>query len=72
MVEGPRFAKVCADMATRLKISVSEAKEKHVEEYALRRVSTEEDVSNAVLFFTSDRSRQITGQDLAVDGGWVI
>ena len=31
-----------------------------------------EDVANAVLFLASDRSRQITGQDLAVDGGWVI
>jgi NAD(P)-dependent dehydrogenase (short-subunit alcohol dehydrogenase family) len=25
-----------------------------------------------VLFFASDVSRQITGQDIAVDGGWVI
>jgi len=25
-----------------------------------------------VLFPANDRSRQITGQDLAVDGGWLI
>jgi 3-oxoacyl-[acyl-carrier protein] reductase len=41
-------------------------------EYALRRISTAEDVANSVVFLASDRSRQITGQDLAVDGGWVI
>jgi len=35
-------------------------------------VSTDADIADAVLFFASDRSRQITGQDLAVDGGWVI
>lgn len=72
MVDGPRFNKVCAEMAERLGISHDEARIKHAEEYALRRVSTDEDVAHAVLFFASDRSRQITGQDLAVDGGWVI
>ena len=72
MVDGPRFRKVCGEMAKRLGISVEEAMRKHAEEYALRRVSTDEDVAAAVLFFASDASRQITGQDLAVDGGWVI
>lgn len=72
MVDGPRFEKVCAEMADRLGITVEEARTKHAEEYALRRVSTDADVANAVLFLVSERSRQITGQDLAVDGGWVI
>lgn len=72
MVEGPRFERVCADLALRLGISLEEAKRHHAEEYALRRVSTAEDVAEAVLFLASDRSRNITGQDLAVDGGWVV
>lgn len=72
MVDGPRFEKVCAEMAAQLGISPDEARLKHAEEYALRRVSTDEDVAHAVMFFVSERSRQITGQDLAVDGGWVI
>lgn len=72
MVEGPRFEKVCGDMAAKLGITLEEAKEKHAEEYALRRISTDEDVANAVLFLVSEKSRQITGQDIAVDGGWVI
>lgn len=72
MVDGPRFRKVCEEMAKRLGIGVDEAMRKHAEEYALRRVSTDEDVASAVLFFASDVSRQITGQDIAVDGGWVI
>ena len=72
MVDGPRFRKVCEEMAKRLGISVEEAMRKHAEEYALKRVSTDEDVANAVLFYASDVSRQITGQDIAVDGGWVI
>lgn len=72
MVDGPRFQSVCAEMAERLGITLDEARIKHAEDYALRRVSTDEDIANAVLFFASERSRQITGQDLAVDGGWVI
>ena len=72
MVDGPRFRKVCEEMAKRLGISLEDAMRTHAEEYALKRVSTDEDVANAVLFCASDVSRQITGQDVAVDGGWVI
>jgi len=72
MVEGPRFETVCTDMAERLGITLDEARERHAADYALRRVSTAEDVADAVVFLASDKSRQITGQDVAVDGGWVI
>ncbi len=72
MVDGPRFRKVCAERAERLGIAPEEARRQHEEEYALKRISTDSDVAEAVLFFASDRSRNITGQDLAVDGGWVI
>jgi NAD(P)-dependent dehydrogenase (short-subunit alcohol dehydrogenase family) len=72
MVEGPRFDRVCRENARRLDISVDEARRRHAEEYALRRVSTGDDVANAVVFLVSERARQITGQDIAVDGGWVI
>lgn len=71
MVDGPRFRdKVCADMAARLNITPEQAAEKHAADYALRRVSTDEDVANACLFLASAAARQITGVDLPVDGGW--
>ncbi len=72
MVEGPRFDRVCGENAKRLGISIEEARRRHAEDYALRRISTGDDVANAVVFLASERSRQITGQDLAIDGGWVI
>jgi len=72
MVEGPRFATVCAEMADRLGITLQEAMERHAADYALRRISSDEDVANAVVFLASEKARQITGQDLAVDGGWAI
>lgn len=71
MVDGLRFReKVCRDMAKRLGITEAEAAERHAAEYALRRITSDVDVANACLFLASDVSRQITGIDLPVDGGW--
>jgi 3-oxoacyl-[acyl-carrier protein] reductase len=73
MVDGPRFRdKVCADMAKKLGITVAEAMERHAADYALRRVTVDADVANACLFLASDVSRQMTGVDLPVDGGWAM
>jgi 3-oxoacyl-[acyl-carrier protein] reductase len=73
MVDGPRFrTKVVPEMARRLGISEEAAVEKHAADYALRRVSTDEDVASACLFLASDAARQITGVDLPVDGGWAM
>jgi len=73
MVDGPRFRdKVCANMAEKLGITLEEAMTRHAADYALRRVSTDADVANACLFMASDVSRQITGVDLPVDGGWAM
>jgi len=72
MVEGDRFDLVCADMGQRLKVPPDEARDRIATEYALRRISAADDVANAVVFLASDRARQVTGQDLAIDGGWVI
>jgi NAD(P)-dependent dehydrogenase (short-subunit alcohol dehydrogenase family) len=71
MVDGPRFRdKICREMAQRLGISEEEAAKRHAADYALRRITTDTDVANACLFLASSVSRQITGVDLPVDGGW--
>jgi NAD(P)-dependent dehydrogenase (short-subunit alcohol dehydrogenase family) len=71
MVDGPRFReKVCANMAQKLGITLEEAMTRHAADYALKRVSTDTDVANACLFMASEVSKQITGVDLPVDGGW--
>jgi 3-oxoacyl-[acyl-carrier protein] reductase len=73
MVDGPRFRdKVCVDMAQKFGITVEEAAERHAADYALKRVTVDDDVANACLFLASDASRQITGIDLPVDGGWAM
>ncbi|WP_349237561.1 SDR family NAD(P)-dependent oxidoreductase [Novosphingobium sp. SG720] len=71
MVDGPRFrTKVMPGMAAARGLSEDEVIAEHAAEYALRRISQAEDVANACLFLASDASRQITGVDLPVDGGW--
>jgi 3-oxoacyl-[acyl-carrier protein] reductase len=59
-------------MAKKLGITPAEAAERHAADYAMKRVSTDADVANACLFLASDVSRQITGIDLPVDGGWAM
>jgi NAD(P)-dependent dehydrogenase (short-subunit alcohol dehydrogenase family) len=73
MVDGPRFRdKVCAEMARKMGITLEQAMTHHAEDYALKRVSTDQDIAHACLFLASDVSRQITGVDLPVDGGWAM
>ena len=47
----------------------AEEKAAFIDELALKRIGTPEDVANAALFLTSDGSSYITGTVLAVDGG---
>jgi NAD(P)-dependent dehydrogenase (short-subunit alcohol dehydrogenase family) len=68
---GRAFARRCAPTwRAKLGITLEEAMTRHAADYALKRVSTDADVANACLFLASDVSRQITGVDLPVDGGW--
>ncbi|MDT2022149.1 SDR family NAD(P)-dependent oxidoreductase [Methylocella sp. CPCC 101449] len=73
MVDGERFrSKVVPEMARRLGISDEQAIERHAADYALKRITFDSDVANACLFLASDVSRQVTGLDLPVDGGWAM
>jgi len=46
--------------------------DEYLSEQALQRFTSPVDVAYAVLFLSTDESRQITGQTLAVDGGWDV
>jgi NAD(P)-dependent dehydrogenase (short-subunit alcohol dehydrogenase family) len=71
-VEGPRLTRQLGEEAERLGISFEERYRKFAATAALGRMSTAEDVADAVLFLLSDAARNITGQDLLVDGGTIV
>jgi NAD(P)-dependent dehydrogenase (short-subunit alcohol dehydrogenase family) len=50
----------------------AEREEKVKRAYALRRIGEPEDISNAVVFLTSEAARHITGQILSVNGGFAM
>ncbi|MCC7016864.1 MAG: SDR family oxidoreductase [Rhodospirillales bacterium] len=72
IVETPRMEKLCAEKARVRGWTYERVYEEYVEDMALKRVTTPDDVANAVLFMCSEESRNITGQALAVDGGWDV
>jgi 3-oxoacyl-[acyl-carrier protein] reductase len=47
----------------------AEGQQRLIENIALKRLGTPEDIAHAVLFFASDQAGWITGQVLSVDGG---
>lgn len=72
IVETPRMKRLCEEKARRRGWPVEEVYDEYVQEMALKRVTEPQDVANAVLFLSSEDSRQITGQDVTVDGGWDV
>jgi 3-oxoacyl-[acyl-carrier protein] reductase len=72
IVETPRMQKLVKQKAGVRGWAEDAVYQEYVEEMALKRVTTPEDIANAVLFMASDDSRNMTGQEVAVDGGWDV
>ena len=72
IVETPRMQKLCQEKARVRGWTIDEVYDEYVQEMCLKRVTTCQDVANAVLFMASEDSRQITGQAITVDGGWDV
>ena len=72
IVETPRMDRLCREKAQKRGWSHDAVYQEYVDETTLRSITTPEDVANAVVFAASDDSRNMTGQDIIVDGGWMI
>jgi 3-oxoacyl-[acyl-carrier protein] reductase len=72
IVAGERMDRLCREKAKKRGWTAEQVYEEYVQEMALRRVTTAGDVANAVLFLSSEESRNMTGQCLTVDGGWDV
>lgn len=72
IVAGDRMDRLCREKARKRGASPEEVHQEYVNEMALRRVTTAQDIANAVLFLVSDDSANMTGQSVTVDGGWDV
>jgi len=72
IVHTPRMEKLCREKAKVRGWTYEQVYAEYVQEMALKRVTEPQDIANAVLFLASDDARNITGQELAVDGGWDV
>ncbi len=72
IVEGDRMEKLRQQKARARGWTPAQVHEEYVQEMALRRVTTAEDIANAVCFLVSDDSKNMTGQSVTVDGGWDV
>jgi 3-oxoacyl-[acyl-carrier protein] reductase len=72
IVHTPRMDRLCEEKARRRGWTFEQVYQEYVDDMALKRVTEPEDIANAVLFLASDDSRNMTGQEIAVDGGWDV
>lgn len=72
VVEGGRMTTIINEKARVQNRTPGEVHADYLNEMALRRFSTDEDVAHAVIFLASEESRQITGHEIVVDGGWDV
>jgi 3-oxoacyl-[acyl-carrier protein] reductase len=72
IVGGDRMDRLCREKARKRGSSPEQVYQEYVQEMALRRVTTAEDVASAVCFLCTDESRNMAGQCLTVDGGWDV
>lgn len=72
IVETPRMEKLCRVKAEKRGWTYEQVYAEYVAEMALRRVTTPQDIAYLVTFLASDESKNITGQEIVVDGGWAI
>ena len=71
-VDLPRFDRQEAEAAARIGADPAELRTAFTGSTALGRLSTPDDIAQATLFLMSDAARNITGQDLLVDGGTIV
>ena len=72
VVEGDRMTTIIHEKARVRGWTPDQVFDEYTGEMALRRFTTDDDVARAVVFLVSDESRQVTGHELIVDGGWDV
>jgi NAD(P)-dependent dehydrogenase (short-subunit alcohol dehydrogenase family) len=72
VVKGPRHERTMAERMALRGVDRATIESELTAEIALRRFVTDADIAAAVMFLVSEGARNITGQELVVDGGFVV
>jgi 3-oxoacyl-[acyl-carrier protein] reductase len=72
VVEGDRMTTIINEKARVRGWTPDQVFNEYTGEMALRRFTTDDDVAHAVVFLVSEESRQVTGHEMIVDGGWDV
>lgn len=72
VVEGDRMTTIITEKARLRGCTPDEVFDEYIREMALRRFTKDDDIAHAVVFLASEESRQISGHELVVDGGWDV
>lgn len=72
IVQTPRMEKLCRVKAEKRGWTYEQVYAEYIDEMALRRVTTPEDIANAVIFLSCDDSKNMTGQEMVICGGWAV
>jgi 3-oxoacyl-[acyl-carrier protein] reductase len=72
IVAGERMDRLCREKARKRGWTPEQVHAEYVQEMALGRVTTAQDIAEAVLFLVSEVSKNMTGQSVTVDGGWDV
>jgi 3-oxoacyl-[acyl-carrier protein] reductase len=72
IVHTPRMDKLVEEKARVRGWTTEEVYKEYVDDMILKRVTEPQDIADAVLFLASEDSRNMTGQEITVDGGWDV
>ena len=72
IVHTPRMDKLCEEKARVRGCTFEQVYQEYLDEMILKRVTEPQDIADAVLFLASNDSRNMTGQEITVDGGWDV
>ena len=72
VVEGDRMTTIITQKARVRGWTATQVRDEYIGEMALRRFTTDADIAHAAVFLASEESRQISGHEMIVDGGWDV
>lgn len=70
IVDGERMQRLCRERARARGVEEETIRREYSSAQALARITSEDDVAETTVFLASPAAKNITGQDIDIDGGW--